>query len=904
MEEKKNRKARQEAPRQSWEPNRFFRLLRTVWMVCFTAFKIVLGAAATVLCIGVICGLMFASILGDYLQQDIIPDAKVNLDAYDQDLTSFLYYRDENGNYQQWRQIYTDVDRQYAYYEEIPQDLVHAAVAIEDKRFFEHQGVDWFTTIKACANIFFGGGDIAGGSTITQQLVKNVTQNDSVTVQRKVTEIFSALEVERTYDKKFIIERYLNEIYLGEDCYGVKSAAATYFGKELSDLTTAECASLISITNNPSLYDPYGDTFLFDGKMMTGAERNRYRQELVLDQMYKQGWITQAEYDAAMAQKMVFKSGIDEDAKNFTCVNPDCDYVGKKATYREEDGVYYCPKCGTVNELSTNNLEYVYSWFEDTVLEDVARALAESRGMEWNDTTRTACMQIIQRGGYHIYTTVDMQVQNQVDAIYKNLEEIPEARSKQQLQSAIVVVDNRSGDVVAMAGGVGEKQDFDAFNRATDAELQTGSSIKPISIYAPAFELGVISPASVIKDLPLNYDDGAWPMNDDRTYSYSKTVLQGVTSSINAVAVNTLDIIGANYSFDFAKNKFGLSTLVDSYVRDDGFEMSDRNLSALGLGAQTFGCTVRDMTNAFATFANHGEYRYGRTFVRVYDSDGNVVLDNTQVTRQILSDKTVNYMNYCLNNAVNSGTGGAAYLDGISVAGKTGSTADYKDRWFCGFTGYYTAAVWCGYDTPEEINLVGTYSNPAARLWKKVMEPLHEGLENISLYDSSNFNYVSVCLDSGKRATDACKLDVREISRVASAPVYSEDIPEESCDKHVAVDYCVTGGGVATEYCSKFPDVKIEKRALVKMTQDEIDELKKAASSNLDKEYLVDSYVYLVTSAGQDAEFHGFDGNQNKDVKAPYITCPVHTKEAWDKLQKENPTTPTAPTSPIRNFLG
>lgn len=895
MDEKKKKQHKPAAPRQSWEPHWSLRLLKALWMVCFTAFKIALGAVATVLCICVICGLVFASILGDYLQQDIIPEAYVNLDEYDQDLTSFLYYKDEDGNYQQWRQIYTDVDRQYAYYEEIPEDLIHAAVAIEDKRFYEHQGVDWFTTVKACANIFFGGGDIAGGSTITQQLVKNVTKNDSVTVQRKVTEIFSALEVERDYDKEFIMERYLNEIYLGQDCYGVKSAAATYFGKELSDLTTAECASLISITNNPSLYDPYGEEFDYDGEPMTGAERNRVRQLLVLDQMLKQEWITQKEYDEAVAQEMVFKSGIDEDAKNFACANPECEYVGKKATYIHEGDAYYCPVCETETNLSMDNTDYVYSWFEDTVLEDVAKALAEQRGMEWSDSTREACMQIIQRGGYHIYTTVDMKVQNQVDAIYKNLEEIPEARSKQQLQSAIVVVDNRTGDVVAMSGGVGEKVDFDAYNRATDAELQTGSSIKPITVYAPAFELGIISPATVIKDLPLNYDDGAWPLNDDREYNYARTILQGVTSSVNAIAVNVLDTIGANYSFDFAKDKFGLSTLVESYIRYDGFEMSDRNLSALGLGAQTFGCTVRDMTNAFATFANHGEYRYGRTFVRVYDSDGNVVLDNPQVTRQILSEKTINYMNYCLDNAVNSGTGSAADLSGMAVAGKTGSTSDWKDRWFCGFTGYYTAAVWVGYDTPEEINLVGNYSNPACRLWKKVMAPLHEGLESIPLYDSSNFSSVSVCLDSGKRATDACKLDVRDLNRVASAYAYWEDAPDGYCDKHVLVDYCVTGGGVATEYCSKFPDVQIEKRALVKMTQDEIDELKKAARYNLDDDYLVDTYVYLVTSSGQDAPFHGFNGDINVGINAPYAVCPVHTKEAWEALQTK-PTDPTVPT--------
>lgn len=892
MEEKKKKKRshlrKGNASRQSWQMHWSLRLLRTVWMTAFTVFKIAAGAVGTVLCICVICGLVFAGILGDYLQQDVMPEAGVDLDAYAQELTSFLYYKDENGKFQQGRQIYTDIDRQYAKIDEIPQDLVHAAIAIEDKRFNEHQGVDWFTTVKACVNIFFGGGDIAGGSTITQQLVKNVTDNDSITVQRKVQEIFDALRVEQNYDKDFIMERYLNEIYLGQDCYGVKSAAAAYFGKELSDLTTAECASLIGITNNPSLFDPYGDEFEYDGKMQTGAQRNRGRQLLILEQMWKQGYISREEYNEAVAQKMVFKSGIEEEAKNFHCANPDCDYVGKKLTYILRDDAYYCPVCDTKTNVSLDDSEYVYSWFEDTVLEDVARALAEKRGMEWSDDTRKACMEIIQRGGYHIYTTLDMNVQKQVDKIFKNLEEIPEARSKQQLQAAMVIQDVRTGDIVAMAGGVGDKLVFDAYNRATDAELQTGSSIKPLAVYAPAFESGAVAPATVIKDLPLNYDDGAWPLNDTRSYNYAYTIYQGVTRSVNAISAGTLDIIGVDYSFDFAKNKFGLSTLVDSYVREDGFEMSDRNMAALALGAQTFGCTVRDMTNAFGTFANNGEYRYGRTFVRVYDGDGNVVLDNPQVSRQILSEKTVNYMNYCLRSSADYGTGWSS-VSGVDFAGKTGSTDDWKDRWFCGFTGYYAGAVWCGYDTPEEINLVGDYTNPAARLWKKVMEPIHEGKENKDLYDLDDAGYVSVCLDSGKLATEACSQDIREISRVDTVRTYWSDAPGGSCDKHVLVDYCVTGGGVATEFCKKTPGCVIEKRGLVKMSQSELDMLRRAAAYNLSKDYLDDSYVYLT-----EGSFHGFNGDANKGVDAPYLICTMHTKDPGPV----KPTEPGKPTEP------
>ncbi len=908
MEEKKKKQREPKEPRQSWAPHWLLRVLHAFWTVAYTTLKVALGAVATVLCIVVICTLVFSSILGDYLQQDIIPSARVDLDDYEMELTSFIWYGN-TGNIRQLQQIYATNDRQWAYFDEIPEPLVKAAIAIEDKRFYEHQGVDWITTVKACANIFFGGGDLAGGSTITQQVVKNATGEDSITVQRKVLEIFRALQVEKDYDKDFIMEFYLNKIYLGQGAYGVKAASAAYFGKELEDLTIAECASLISITNNPSIFDPYGEEFEYAGKMTTGAERNRMRQEIVLEQMLAQNLITKAEYDEAIAQKMVFKYGISDEDKNFSCSNDSCDYRGKVGSYVKKGDKYFCPVCGNEVPIDLGKSEEVYSWMVDTILEDVARDMAARDGHPWNDDTREDYMMRIQRGGYNIYSTIDVDVQEHVDSIYEDLEHLPEARSKQQLQSAIVLIDNRTGDIVAMSGGVGKKKDFDAYNRATDAELQTGSSIKPLSVYAPAFEMGAISPVSVIKDMPLNYDDGAWPLNDMRRYDYAMTILSGVTSSINAVAVNTLDIIGPEYSFDFAKNKFGLSTLVDSYVRDDGYEMTDVNYAALALGAQTFGCTVRDMATAFATFPNDGVYRKARTYTKVYDSNGNLVLDNTQESRKVLSHKSAVYTNYCLNTAANRGTGYAADFDGMPCAGKTGTTADDHDRWFCGYTPYYTAAVWTGYDTPEEINLVGDWTNPAGRLWRRVMEPLHKNLESKPLYDKSDLSYISVCKDSGKSPTDACELDVRKLydsdfDRVSGAYAMPEDRPEGSCDKHVLVDYCVTGGGVATEWCHKFQDakldeVKIEKHALVKFTESELNEIKKASGYGLRDMYLQDYYIYLVTDSGQDAVFKGISGDLNQAVNAPYKVCPVHTKEAWEKYEaSQKPTKPTLPADP------
>ena len=886
-----NRRPRKRKPRQEWNPHWTLKLLYGLWSACIAAVKVAIGAAATVLLIGIVCAFVFVGILGGYLQDDVLPESSFNLDNYDLEQTSFVYYVDNGGNIQVLQQIHTTTEREWATLDEIPEDLVHAAIAIEDKRFYEHQGVDWITTVKACANLFFGGGSKFGGSTITQQLIKNLTGEDSVTVQRKVMEIFRAQMFEKAYDKDTILEWYMNTIYLGKGCYGAKSAAAEYFGKELRNLTTAECAALISITNTPSIYGPYSSTYnwTYEGETreMTGKERNRIRQMYVLGEMLDQEWLTQEEYDQAVAQEMVYKSGIDLLDRIATCKA--CGYSDTVSTYANENESYYCPSCGNQVSVSRDNSLEVYSWFVDTVLEDVARDLASLNGVDYDaldDESQNTWMTMIQRGGYHIYTTLDMDVQKEVDKIYTDLSQIPTTKSKQQLQSGIVVIDNKTGDVVALSGGVGEKATHDAYNRAVDAKLQTGSTQKPISVYAPAFEAGAITPATVVLDLPVSYSGGtAFPKNDTRTYSYSRTILSGVVSSVNAIAANTLDMIGFDYSFNFAKEKFGQSTLTDHYETSSGSVKSDMGYSPLALGALTVGASIRDMSEAYATFANNGVHREARTYTKVYDSNGNLVLDNVQESEQILSEKTVNYMNYCLYNAVLDGTGTAAQISGQNVAGKTGTTSSNKDRWFCGYTKYYTAAVWCGYDQPEVIKLTGNTSNPAARLFKKVMQPIHSGLSKAAIYDSSNFRTYSVCLDSGDLAGDACKADTRVyefgLSRVASASAYKGDGPSGTCDKHVLVDYCTSGNGVATEYCSKFPDVSVVERSLVKMTEKEVNAIKNASKYGLNGAYSDGSYVYYLGG-----DWHGFSGNANKGVNAPYLMCTEHTKESWAAYER------------------
>jgi len=909
--ENENIRRRAKKPRQNWNPHWLLKILYGLWIAAFSAVKIAVGAAVTVVLIVLVCGFVFVGILGDYLEEDILPEsADYEFNIADQEKTSYAYYVDGNGDIQLLQQIHTTIDRQWVRYEDIPENLINAAIAIEDKRFYEHQGVDWITTVKACLNMFMGGDSQFGGSTITQQLVKNDTGDKSVTVQRKVMEIFRAQYAEKLYEKDTIMEYYLNSIYFGRGCYGVKTAAEEYFGKELQSLTIAECASLIGITNNPSLYNPYSQSeYEFrDQGVTVGRDRNLYRQRNILGQMKEQGFITEEEYEEAIAQEIVFKEGIAPEDKWEICDNPACDYEGTVGTYtRSENGAYFCPVCQMQNEIGNDASQEVYSWFMDTVLEDVARDMAELNGIDYDSLDGQAKKlynQKIQQGGYHIYTTLDMDVQNQIDKIYTNLDEIPTTRSSAQLQSGIVVIDNRTGDIVGLSGGVGEKVDHDGFNRAVDAKLQTGSSQKPVSVYAPAFESGAVSPATPIKDMPITYDGGNFPKNDNRKYNLWRNVYSGIVNSVNTISIGTLQKVGFEYAFSFAQDGLGLEHLVREYKLSNGNNLSDLGYSPLGMGALTVGASVREMSNAYSTFANNGQWREARTYTKVYDSEGNLVLDNVQETRQVMGEKAINYLNYCLFHAANSGTGGAAVFPGMNIAGKTGTTSSNRDRWFCGFTPHYTAAVWCGYDKPEQINLTGNTANPACRLWKKVMQPIHNGLENDSLYDGSKFSGYSICLDTGKIATAACEKDVRGGRHTSFAYCYREDISGQSCDQHVLVEYCVTGGGVATDYCRRFEDVEIKEVSLVKRSRAEINELKAAKGCGLQAEHTLDNYIWYT-----DGNWHGFSGNAQPDVNAPYIICPKHNKESWEEYEEqkrleEEATRPTEPDEPADNQDG
>lgn len=702
----------------------------------------------TMLLVFFLTALVFTCLFALYVKNDLSQQVDFSIEGFSLDQTSVIYYEDpKTGQDVVLQKLYGGANRTWVKYEDMPKNLIHACIAIEDKRFIDHQGVDWLTTMRACVGMFFGNGT-AGGSTITQQLIKNITGNKEITVRRKLVEIFTALEFEKEHTKDEIMELYLNIIALGENCSGVQSASQVYFGKNVEELDLAECASLIGITNNPSIYDPY-----------INPEKNKERQETILYEMLDQGYINQQQYDEAVAEELVFRN--------------------------------------TSGESHTDGSEEYYSYFEDQVIRDVVGDLCEKTGYEYDIVYK-----MVMTGGYSIYSTYNPDVQAAVDAVYENLSNVPNTASSQQLQSAIVVCDNKTGDVIAMAGGVGEKEGSLTWNRAAQSYLSPGSTIKPVSVYAPALELGLISPASVYDDTPYSFTDSSyWPKNSDSTYRGLVTINEAMCQSLNTVPVKLVAEMTPEYCYTFAKDKMGLSTLVSDYVNSKGEVLSDANLAPMAMGGLTNGVTVRAMAAAYTTFANEGVYREARTYTKVVDAGGNVVLDNTQSSHVAMKDMTAWYINDMLENTVAYGTGTAAQLSGMTVAGKTGTTTNDFDRWFAGYTPYYTAVVWCGYDDPEEIVLTDSSTNPAIVLWKQVMQTVHEGLADKQFARPTNVIECTVCSESGLLPTDACYADPRG-NCVIRMQLSLYDVPTQSCDVHRMVNICQASGHVANEYCA------------------------------------------------------------------------------------------------------
>lgn len=624
----------------------------------------VLKVIGTILLIFLVAGMMFTCVFAYYVKTCLVPSFDLSLEDMKLNESSTLWYQDASG---EWRELATlsgKEKRVWVDYEDLPWYLEKALVAIEDKRFYEHKGVDWYRTAGAFVTMFAKMDTSYGGSTITQQLIKNLTGKDDVTIQRKLSEIFGALELEKRYDKQEIVEWYLNAVFFGQGAYGVQMAAQTYFGKDAKDLTLAECAAIVGITNLPTYYDPFYN-----------EQNNKDRQETILREMYEQGYIDYQQYKDAVAEELVFTRSPGEEYS-----------------------------------------QVIYSYYTEVVIDDVINDLMQLKGI-----SRETADTLLRNGGYNVYTCLDVNVQNNIDAIYTDLEAIPNTwGSDQQLQSAIVVMDPYDGRILGLSGGVGEKTLNFGLNRATGTKRPPGSSIKPLSAYGPAIDLGLITPETTVMDSPnvvLNGID--WlPANDSRSYMGLVTIYTALQYSINTVAAQIVDILpqGPQTSYDYLVNHLGFTSLVPEH---------DIAYAPMSLGQFYNGCTVREMAQAYCSIVNDGIFTYSRTYTMLTDSEGSIVIDNTPRTIQAFEPNTAYTLTYLLQNAVEHGTGTEAALWSVPVAGKTGSSGQYMDRWFVGCTPYYVAAVWTGYDQQEAIQVSG---NPAAQLWKKVMSPLHDGL--------------------------------------------------------------------------------------------------------------------------------------------------------------------------------
>ncbi len=546
----------------------------------------------------------------------------------------------------------------YAEYNTIPNDLKNAFISIEDKRYFDHNGIDYRRSLSAAVNLIFTGNASFGGSTITQQLVKNLTGNDQKNINRKLSEAFCAMDLERYHDKTEILEMYLNIINLAHGCRGVGAASKYYFSKSVSDLSLCECAALAAITNNPSKYDP-----------KKNPENNKKRRNTVLKCMHEQGYISEDEYKNALAEELILKVSSDQ--------------------------------CNKIN-----------SWYIDTVIEDVIADYAK----KYNISKQNASV-LLYRGGYKIYTAMDEKIQMIVDDYFNDTNNFPKDSNGENPLSSMIIIDPNSGDVLAIAGNIGEKRGNRIQNYATDTKRPPGSTIKPLSVYTPALEKGLIEWSSIFEDSPIeiNKKNGrSWPANANGKYVGDVTIKHAVANSLNTIAVKVLKIVGNKESFDFLQNELNISSL------DQRYDMGD---ASLALGQPTRGLTLRELTSAYSIFQS-GIMCSSRTYYKVTDRNGRVILDNSPKQNRVISEETASIMTKLLQTVITEGTASHYItLDNIEVAGKTGTTQFGYDKYFVGYTPQLLAGVWQGYEIPKTVDCY--QGNYAVCIWDDIMNLIY-----------------------------------------------------------------------------------------------------------------------------------------------------------------------------------
>ncbi len=614
-------------------------------------------------------------------------------EEYNLDFTSIIYYIDEETNQpKELDRIHRNENRVWVDIADIPENLTNAFISIEDERFREHKGVDLKRTFGAFLK-WMTGNDSYGGSTITQQLIKNITGDRDRSPTRKVQEMIRAMNLEKKMSKDQIIEMYMNTIYFGGGCHGVQTAANYYFSKDVKDLTLEQCASLAGIVKAPTTYNP-----------ATNYEKNKERQEVILTKMANLGHISQQECDEAKKKDLKIK-------------------IGKS---QQQD-------------VPAD----VKSYAVDAVVADVIRDLMEKENLSESDATNR-----LYTGGFKIYSTIDPKVQSAIDKVFQNTANFPGAAGNKP-QSAMVVMDPYTGQIKGMAGGIGKKTVSRGFNMATQAKRQPGSAIKPLAVYAPAIEYNVITAATVVNDSPLKIGD--WePKNSGGGYKGKLAVRSHLELSRNIPAVKVMRELTVEKSFDFMTKKLGFTTLVAGETRN-GKLVSDKSLST-ALGGLTDGVTVKEMTAAYATFVNSGRYNEPITYTKVIDANGKVVLENKMQNKRAMSEETAFIMQNMMSGVVRSGTGTAASLGNIYAGGKTGTTNGNKDRWFMGFTPNYVGGVWMGYEIPKPMS----GGNACPKIWKNVMKEIHAGETIKTIPVPDDVVKRTICQISGRVASEIC----------------------------------------------------------------------------------------------------------------------------------------------------
>lgn len=659
-------------------------------------------------------GFMTCFIIGCYILTSAVSTVNgeriIDLEFYkeNQDQTTIVYAMDKENKPVEIAKLHGEQNRVWVELDEMSEWMGKAFVAIEDKRFYDHGGVDWFSMTLGIARSFVANdGQMRGASTITQQLIKNLTGEAGRNINRKYYEVLSALNLENYYEKPEILEAYLNTIYLSHNCYGVQTAAETYFGKDVSELNLAECASIAVITQTPADYDP-----------LWQPEANKNRQEWCLGRMLEDGMITQEQYDEAVAYELIFTNS-------------------EKYVAEHEDKV----------ESATDN--EVQSYYVDYVISKVIKDLKE-QGYSSYEATR-----MIYSGGLRIYSAVDMNIQEIVEDVYVHRTNFPSERVSNVAdasQSAMTIMDY-NGRIVAMVGGAGEKTENRSNNRAVSAVRQPGSSIKPLTIYAPAIEEDYITWSSKIMNYGITWKGKRWPDNyggNPGSPDSYVTAQYAIAISYNTVPAQLLMKMGFEMSYDYVTEKFHISTLND--------EVDSIVPSAPVTGGTTGGCTTLEMAAAFATFGNGGKYYEPYCYTKVTDSTGeNIILQtDTSKYEQAISPETAYVMNQMMQTVIygSMGTGRGYGVDGFKTFAKSGTTTNNNDRWMCAGTPYYVASVWFGYDYNKEIRASG---NPAGLIFKTVMDRVHDNLADKSFEKyTDDVVKLTYCSASGLIAGDNC----------------------------------------------------------------------------------------------------------------------------------------------------